>query len=72
LAEGAHVIAGSLTTDNLDGLDRVTAVPLDLLTADGAALLVQRAVAEHGRLDVLVNNVGAVRMCRRTPERARL
>jgi NAD(P)-dependent dehydrogenase (short-subunit alcohol dehydrogenase family) len=62
VAEGAYVVAGSRTTDNLDGLDRVTAVPADLAAADGPARLVQRAVDEHGRLDVLVNNVGAVRI----------
>jgi NAD(P)-dependent dehydrogenase (short-subunit alcohol dehydrogenase family) len=62
VAEGAHVVAGSRTTDNLDLLDRVTAVPLDLTAADGPALLVQRAIDEHGQLDVLVNNVGAVRI----------
>ena len=62
LAEGAYVVAGSLTTENLDGLDRVVAVPVNLVAADGPALLVQRAIDEHGRLDVLVNNVGAVRI----------
>jgi NAD(P)-dependent dehydrogenase (short-subunit alcohol dehydrogenase family) len=62
LAEGAHVVAGSRSTENLDGLEGVTAVPVDLVLADGPGLLVQRAVDEHGRLDVLVNNVGAVRI----------
>jgi NAD(P)-dependent dehydrogenase (short-subunit alcohol dehydrogenase family) len=62
LAEGAYVVSGSRTTDNLDGLERVTAVPVDLVAADGPALLMQRAVEAHGRLDVLVNNVGAVRI----------
>jgi NAD(P)-dependent dehydrogenase (short-subunit alcohol dehydrogenase family) len=62
LAEGARVVAGSLSTENLDGLDRVTPVALDLLTEDGPARLVQTAIDEHGRLDVLVNNVGAVRI----------
>ncbi len=62
LAEGARVVAGSRSTENLDDLDRVTAVPVDLMSADGPALLVRRAVDEHGRLDVLVNNVGAVRI----------
>jgi NAD(P)-dependent dehydrogenase (short-subunit alcohol dehydrogenase family) len=61
-AEGAYVVAGSLTTDNVDGLDRVTAVPVDLAAPDGPARLVQRAVDDYGRLDVLVNNVGAVRI----------
>jgi NAD(P)-dependent dehydrogenase (short-subunit alcohol dehydrogenase family) len=62
LAEGAHVVAGSRRTDNLDPLDRVTAVAVNLAAADGPGLLVQRALDEHGRLDVLVNNVGAVRI----------
>jgi len=60
--EGAVVVAGSLSTENLDGLDRVTAIPVNMAEADGPALLVQRAIDEHGRLDVLVNNVGAVRI----------
>ncbi len=62
VAEGAHVVAGSRSTDNLDGLDGVTAVSVDLMAEDGPARLVQEAVDEHGRLDVLVNNVGAVRI----------
>lgn len=62
VGEGAYVVAGSLSTENLDGLDRVTAVPVDLLAADGPALLVQKAIDTHGRFDVLVNNVGAVRI----------
>jgi NAD(P)-dependent dehydrogenase (short-subunit alcohol dehydrogenase family) len=61
-AEGALVIAGSLSTESIEGLDRVTAVAVDLLTADGPALLVRRATDQHGRLDVLVNNVGGVRI----------
>jgi NAD(P)-dependent dehydrogenase (short-subunit alcohol dehydrogenase family) len=61
-AEGAHVVAGSRSTQNLDALDRVTAVAVDLQAADGPASLVHRALDEHGRLDVLVNNVGAVRI----------
>src|SRR5690242_14165700 len=62
VAEGALVVAGSRSTDNLDGLDRVRPVAVDLMTKDGAASLVQKAIDEHGRLDVLVNNVGAVRI----------
>jgi NAD(P)-dependent dehydrogenase (short-subunit alcohol dehydrogenase family) len=62
VAEGAYVVAGSRTTENLDGLDRVTPVAVDLLADNGPALLVQRAINEHGRLDVLVNNVGGVRI----------
>jgi NAD(P)-dependent dehydrogenase (short-subunit alcohol dehydrogenase family) len=62
VAEGAYVVAGSLGTENLERLDRVIAVPVNLAAPDGPALLVQRAIDEHGRLDVLVNNVGAVRI----------
>jgi NAD(P)-dependent dehydrogenase (short-subunit alcohol dehydrogenase family) len=62
VAEGAYVVAGSLSTENLDALDRVTAVPVDLMSADGPKLLVQQAIDEHARIDVLVNNVGAVRI----------
>jgi NAD(P)-dependent dehydrogenase (short-subunit alcohol dehydrogenase family) len=60
--EGAQVVAGSRTTDSLDGLDHVTAVAVDLATPDGPAQLIQRAIDDFGRIDVLVNNVGAVRM----------
>ncbi|HEX3189618.1 MAG TPA: SDR family oxidoreductase [Streptosporangiaceae bacterium] len=60
--EGAHVIAGSRTTGTLDGLKGVTAVAVDLTAADGPAQLIRHATEEHGRVDVLVNNVGAVRM----------
>jgi NAD(P)-dependent dehydrogenase (short-subunit alcohol dehydrogenase family) len=62
LDEGARVVAGSLSTDNLDGLDRVVAMPVNLAATDGPALLVRRALDEHGRVDILVNNVGGVRM----------
>jgi NAD(P)-dependent dehydrogenase (short-subunit alcohol dehydrogenase family) len=62
VAEGAFVVAGSRSTESLDGLDRVTPVPVDLVGQDGPARLVQKAIDEHGRLDVLVNNVGAVRI----------
>jgi NAD(P)-dependent dehydrogenase (short-subunit alcohol dehydrogenase family) len=60
--EGAQVAAGSLSTSTLDGLKGVTPVAVDLSVPDGPAQLIRRATDEHGRLDVLVNNVGAVRM----------
>ena len=60
--EGAQVVAGSLTTDTLGGLKGVTPVAVDLTAPDGPAQLIRRATEEHGRIDVLVNNVGAVRM----------
>jgi NAD(P)-dependent dehydrogenase (short-subunit alcohol dehydrogenase family) len=62
VAEGAHVVAGSLSTENLESLDRVKAIAVNLLAADGPAGLVQNAVDAHGRVDVLVNNVGGVRI----------
>jgi NAD(P)-dependent dehydrogenase (short-subunit alcohol dehydrogenase family) len=60
--EGAQVVAGARGTQGLDGLAGVTAVAVDLASADGPARLVQRAIDDHGRVDVLVNNVGAVRL----------
>ena len=62
LDEGASLVAGARSTESLDGLERVTAVAVDLAAPEGPALLVQRAIDEHGRVDVLVNNVGAVRL----------
>jgi NAD(P)-dependent dehydrogenase (short-subunit alcohol dehydrogenase family) len=60
--EGARVVAGARTIDTLSGLDRVTGVAVDLVAPDGPARLIARALDDHGRIDVLVNNVGAVRM----------
>jgi NAD(P)-dependent dehydrogenase (short-subunit alcohol dehydrogenase family) len=62
VAEGAHVVAGARTVESLSGLERVTAVPVDLLAREGPGRLVQRAIDEHGRVDVLANNVGGVRL----------
>jgi NAD(P)-dependent dehydrogenase (short-subunit alcohol dehydrogenase family) len=60
-AEGALVFAGSRQVETLEGIAGVTPVPGDLAAPDGPASLVGRALDEHGRVDVLVNNVGAVR-----------
>ena len=60
--EGAHVVAGSLTTGSLEDLKGVSPVAVDLTAPDGPAQLIRRATEEQGQLDVLVNNVGAVRM----------
>jgi NAD(P)-dependent dehydrogenase (short-subunit alcohol dehydrogenase family) len=60
--EGARVVAGARGTKALEGLERVTAVEVDLATPGAPARLVERAMAEHGRVDVLVNNVGGVRV----------
>ena len=60
--EGAHVVAGARSSEALDGIDGVTAVAVDLAAPEGPAELIERAVDEHGRVDVLVNNVGGVRL----------
>jgi len=64
-AEGAAVVAGALRgSDELDRLSReaqVRAVAVDLTTTEGPGELVAAAVAELGGIDILVNNVGAVR-----------
>jgi NAD(P)-dependent dehydrogenase (short-subunit alcohol dehydrogenase family) len=62
LDEGALVVAASRETGALDGLDRVTAVAADLALPEAPAAVVQRALDEHGRVDVVVNNVGAIRL----------
>jgi NAD(P)-dependent dehydrogenase (short-subunit alcohol dehydrogenase family) len=61
-AEGARGVAGARTVDPLQGLDGVAAVEVDLAQPDGPGRLVAEAVERHGRVDVLVNNVGAVRI----------
>jgi len=58
--EGALVVAGARRTEPLDGLDRVDAYAVDLVDPDGPGRLVAHAIALHGRVDVLVNNVGGV------------
>lgn len=58
-SEGAQVVAGARTIDSLEGLERVSAVTVDLAHPDGPAELIGEAVGRHGRVDVLVNNVGA-------------
>jgi NAD(P)-dependent dehydrogenase (short-subunit alcohol dehydrogenase family) len=62
VAEGARVVAGARSDDSLKGLERVTGVAVDLASSDGPGRLVRRALDDHGRVDVLVNNVGGVRL----------
>jgi NAD(P)-dependent dehydrogenase (short-subunit alcohol dehydrogenase family) len=66
LGAGARVVAGSRgRTDALDALVKggaeLTVVELDLTEPGAPAALVAEAVAGYGGVDVLVNNVGAVR-----------
>jgi NAD(P)-dependent dehydrogenase (short-subunit alcohol dehydrogenase family) len=61
-AEGMHVVAGALTVDVLEGIEGVTALAVDLVETDGSQRLVREAVERHGRIDVLVNNVGGVKL----------
>ncbi|MEP9361558.1 SDR family oxidoreductase [Nocardioides sp. CN2-186] len=63
--EGASVVAGALRgSPELDALSAtadVRPVSVDLTTPEGPAELVAETTAAHGGIDVLVNNVGAVR-----------
>jgi NAD(P)-dependent dehydrogenase (short-subunit alcohol dehydrogenase family) len=61
-AEGAHVVAGARTVDGFAGIERVDAVSVDLAAPGGPEQLVADALARHGRLDILVNNVGGVHL----------
>jgi NAD(P)-dependent dehydrogenase (short-subunit alcohol dehydrogenase family) len=61
-AEGVQVVAGARTVDTLLGIDGVTPVEVDLIEPGGPERLVNEAVGRHERLDVLVNNVGGVRL----------
>jgi len=63
--EGASVVAGALRgsveLDELSASADVRPVSVDLTTPEGPGELVAEATAQLGGLDILVNNVGAVR-----------
>ncbi|MFE6846424.1 SDR family NAD(P)-dependent oxidoreductase [Streptomyces sp. NPDC057686] len=63
--EGARVVAAARTVSGplteLAAGGRVRPVAVDLTTPDGPEQAVREAVAAFGGLDILVNNVGAVR-----------
>jgi NAD(P)-dependent dehydrogenase (short-subunit alcohol dehydrogenase family) len=61
-AEGAAVVAGARTVESLDGIDGVHGFAVDLGQPGGPEALVGHAVERHGRVDVLVNNVGRVQL----------
>jgi NAD(P)-dependent dehydrogenase (short-subunit alcohol dehydrogenase family) len=60
--EGMYVVGGALTVESLSDLDGVTAVAVDLVDPAGSARLIEAAIEGHGRIDVLVNNVGGVKL----------
>jgi NAD(P)-dependent dehydrogenase (short-subunit alcohol dehydrogenase family) len=62
VAEGARVVAGARNVDSLAGIAGVTAVALDLTAPDAPGRLVQRAIDLYDRVDVLVNNMGGVKI----------
>src|SRR5437763_3201184 len=68
LAEGAHVVVASLDPKRnaeacrkLSGRGgRVLGVPFDIESDDSVRMMVERTLAEFGRLDILVNNAALV------------
>ena len=62
VAEGCDVVAGARSAGPLADLEGVTVVEVDLTRPGGPESLVDAAVGLHGRLDVLVNNVGGVKL----------
>jgi NAD(P)-dependent dehydrogenase (short-subunit alcohol dehydrogenase family) len=61
IGEGVRVVAAA--REGADGLRELGAVPViaDLTSPDGPATVVEAAASAFGTLDILVNNVGAVR-----------
>jgi NAD(P)-dependent dehydrogenase (short-subunit alcohol dehydrogenase family) len=59
-AEHATVVAGARRVEALEHLSGVTPVAVDLAAPDGPAQLIEQAIDRFGRVDVLINNVGAV------------
>src|SRR5215217_4034110 len=60
--EGARVVAGARDVGALAGIDGVTGFAADLGVPGGPEALVAHAMERHGRVDVLVNNVGRVQL----------
>jgi NADP-dependent 3-hydroxy acid dehydrogenase YdfG len=71
-AEGHRVVLGARRTDRLEAVaariradgGRASAVRLDVTDADGVRAAVADVVAEHGRIDVIVNNAGIMPLSR--------
>ncbi len=61
-AEGAKVVAGARTIDSLQAIEHVAPLAVNLADSHGPTRLVEHAIELHGRVDVLVNNVGAAQV----------
>lgn len=67
--EGADTVIGDIETEGLERTAAMvseagrTATPVigDLTEPDGAASLIDAAIGQHGRIDILVNNLGGAR-----------
>ena len=60
--EGALVVAAARRVSSLQGLENVTPIAIDLSDAGAPAELVKRTLELHGRVDILVNNVGGTKV----------
>jgi NAD(P)-dependent dehydrogenase (short-subunit alcohol dehydrogenase family) len=60
-AEGMRLVVGARDVSKMEAIEGVTALSVDLAGPDGPQALVDRAIADHGRVDVLVNNVGGLK-----------
>jgi len=60
--EGGRIVAGSRTTTpeltSLRDIYDITVISVDLAAANGPSSLMDEAVKRHGKIDVLINNVG--------------
>ena len=60
--EGGRIVAGSRTTTpeltSLRDIYDITVISVDLAAANGPSSLMDAAVKRHGKIDVLINNVG--------------
>ena len=60
--EGALVVAAARGISSLQGLQNVTAVAMDLSDPSAPTELIQRTLDKFERVDVLVNNIGGLRI----------
>jgi NAD(P)-dependent dehydrogenase (short-subunit alcohol dehydrogenase family) len=60
--EGALVVGAARRISSLQGMENVTPVATDLLEFDASAELIKRTLDMHGRIDILVNNLGTARL----------